>query len=478
MPLESRTPPSTLSAAVPTDIHLGDVGVRGLPAELWLQIFAMGKRLDDTSLFANATQENGHIDSVSAVSHTCSYFRELAINSPILWTSIRFDDTCSMSNIRLRILRSHPLMLDIAIYLLDESVGPAPGLDWKSVDTFMDIVMDEIDKWRSLRIRLMVERAGHPVIMRLRDRLALNLEYLSISVRFREPGSIPSEPHIFNHGAPRLISAKLRGVAHTFYRPPLADLTTLRLEGIGNLSMGFDALVRVITQPPNLRNLLIRKDIVPPDRWALRKRGSIPLPELRSLHIYSESGAIYAGFLLAMDAPQLSALTLEDAFDKDLDPLWEQATPDQFQSLRRLTVPTEDHISSTTYVKICRLFPNVTEYTTCRGTPSTSQLFRLLRTPRRDDEEPVLLWPGLQTLRLASDLLEEEDSMDRVQQLLDTRVTAGCPLRQVCFFRSDDLDWMSDDEWSALLQDPVQVVGYIDVLPGDSVYIDIDDIAV
>lgn len=72
---------------------------------------------------------------------------------------------------------------------------------------------------------------------------------------------------------------------------------------------------------------------------------------------------MYVGFLLAMDAPNLSALTLEGFFDHDLDLLCQTlAAPHNFINLLRLTLITDSDLSATTYVKACRLFPNVTEY--------------------------------------------------------------------------------------------------------------------
>lgn len=462
----------TLDIVGPEDIRPGVVWIYRLPAELWLQIFVLGKRYDDTYLFASAAQQITNTDSVSAVSQTCTYFRELALQSPTLWTSIHIRNTYRKSCIQRRMERSLPLTLDIEIYLTDE--GNPNNIS--NMEAAMVILMGEIDRWRSLRIRLSTEEVARPVVMGLRDRGAPNLEFLSLSVNGEEHShDIFPSSYILNHGTPALVSTKLRGVAHLWFRPPLANLTTLRLEGkVGRQRMDFTDFVKLLTEPKHLRHLLIRRDIVNPDVWALQSQGLLRLIALHSLHIYSESGAMYAGFLLAINAPKLSALTLEGVFDHDLDHLWTRAAPHKFLNLTQLTLVTEGDLSTTTYVKAGRLFPNITGYSNQRLTPPSSELLKLLvRGILQQNGQPLLLWPKLQKLCLR--LEPSAESMELVQQVVGNRVCVGCPHLQVCFFPSDSYGWAPVHGWSIHLRNSVQLLGYNEVLPTDSIYIDIND---
>ncbi|KAF5322780.1 hypothetical protein D9619_001535 [Psilocybe cf. subviscida] len=275
----------------------------------------------------------------------------------------------------------------------------------------MGIILLESFRWRSLCVRYHTEAAGHPLIVHMCNCSAPNLEHLSLSIHHIENAnsagvnSVTDSPQIFQQGAPKLHFLRLRGVAIQYFRPELAHLVSLRLDQTRKLPLLYATFRNIITSSPYLSDLSVYGDIILPTAWADHD-SLIYLPQLRSLRIFSESGAMYSGLLLGINAPILESLTLKSAEECDFDALW-------------------------------RLANRVKEFSAVHLFPSESELLTALlygMTPGTDG--PIVPWPRLESLCFGFDLDGDNSELSKVAAI---RKSVGHPLSHFFLTMEDDV---------------------------------------
>jgi len=102
------------------DNHDATGNVYALPVEIWSKIFTIGKAMTDYPDDYADEESAGHPKNAFhfIVSHAFSYFRQIILASPQLWTSIQIDSICSFKWLFMSMERSQTLDLDINIELI------------------------------------------------------------------------------------------------------------------------------------------------------------------------------------------------------------------------------------------------------------------------------------------------------------------------------------------------------------------------
>jgi hypothetical protein len=366
------------------------------------------------------------------VSQTCPHFRNVAMVTPRLWSSIYVDATRRIDNIAQDVARSGVCWLDIRIDLGERDLQ----MNDRNLEAMMDLIIPQSRRWRSLSIAYSRERVDFPMVTRFCNSIASGLQQLSITVDDVDQanaaivdGNIKTA-HIFKDGTPRLAFVRLRGMALFFYRPQLNFVATLHLDHtVKSLSLSYFTFRDIVTCSPFLENLSLHGDIIVPSGW-LGGNNPIYLPTLRSLRVCGEAADIYPGMLLGIQASGLGSLTLKDMKNPDLDPLWDTANASQYTRLTHLTLINFD-LSIPIYESVFHTFQNITTISALQSSISESPLIHLLLEGRLGGPHNAqyIPWPMLETLILSYDTYGSEEVL--IEKVVKKRREQGCPLSKI-----------------------------------------------
>ncbi|KIM45382.1 hypothetical protein M413DRAFT_442051 [Hebeloma cylindrosporum] len=410
------------------------------------------------------------------VSQTCSHFRNVALATPRLWSSIYVDATRRIDHIAQDVARSGVCWLDIRI---DVGVQDLQMND-QNLEAMMDLLTPHSRRWRSLSIACGCERVDYPVVGRLCNSSAPGLQQLSITVDDvdRPNATMVSAnvnyPHIFKDGTPRLAFVRLRGMALSFYRPHLNFVTTLHLDHTRkSLLVPYSTFLDIVTCSPFLENLSLHGDIIAPSSWPAGNR-PIQIPNLRSLRIFGEAEHIYSGILLGIQASTLESLTLKDMKNPDLDTLWNMADSSWYARLSRLTL-VDFELSLPIYERVFLTFQNITTIYALQSTVSESPLIRLLLEGRLGGPNgPYIPWPRLKTMAFSYDAYGSDEAL--IERVVETRREQGCPLSKLRL--GVDYEEMEEDPPQAIdVGDDIEIEFFwqAELWPENRTFFDHDD---
>jgi F-box-like len=429
-----------------------------LPPEILSWIFELGQAIEigevDGSDIDGASV---HVSSFEVMmSHICSHFRNVALDTHKLWRSIDITGVQSIESVTTYISRSDHCGLRVR---LDFS-AQAPSVD--ELVKF-DVILPHSDRYNRLIIYTVNEPMDNPIVRHFRDRDAPMLEHLSISVEEVE-GTTTANTGVFLGGAEKLSFVRLRGLAIPLFRPPLNAVTTLHLEQTSPLPIHFATFLQILTASPFLAHLSVYGDIVSSLNWPGTVH-PIDLPNLRSLRICGVSGMIYSGLLLGINAACLDSLVLKDAQEFDLDNFWASPSVFKFPQLHHLTF-CDFEFSSHAYVDVFRAFPRITKFATSYS-PTTPMILSLLAQPTEVD----IPWPDLHTLTFLLNLYDD----DLIKDVVRNREAAGCPLVRLRLGTSLDPSALRQYNW---LQENVilEEIENLEHWPATDSYADEDDV--
>lgn len=404
------------------------------PPEVLSAIFAAGTEIEETSTTdSNPLSGETGLSFELLVSHVCSYFRDIAIGTPSLWTGIFIAPTTKPEKLLTYIARSLGCGLDLRV---DMSGWASSALGRYAMMEMINFVSAQSHRWRRLSIAAAGESEDNSIVMILCSRNAPALEYLSIcvdNVEHVDEGVVRKnacEPRIFSQGAPRLSFVRLRGLAIYLFRPPLQELTTLHLDQTKALPMRFSMFRDIVTLSPALAHLSLYGDIIGNEPWS--GRALIILPALRSLRICGISGRVYGGALQAIDAPQLESLVLKDLHEHDLDGLWDDAEAvARYCHLKHLTF-CDFEVSDFAYKRLLRAFPDITEFSSFHSSIGTSPISPILAAASDVESDCVTErpWPFLHTLAF---LFDDDEDEDWIKNVVTRRKETGRPLVKLRF---------------------------------------------
>ena len=423
------------SEIVPNQVvapNIDSQSICSLPTEILSIAFEIGKNVVD-DLHSDA---NGHHEYPFEllVSHTCSYFRQVALATPRLWTAISIHENCPDKLVAEYIARSGGCLLDIRV---DLAVHKAQ-LDNTRLNTTVQMILPLSFRWRSLSVTYDGEIMRYPLISTICNQPAEGLQHLSITVDDVEhaDASIVNRdvrlPHIFKEGTPTLAFVRLRGLAMHLFRPQLGNVVTLHLDQTTFIPVLYSTFRDIVTCSPFLAHLSLYGDIISATQWPVGIN-LIHLPALRSLRICGVTGEMYTGILLGIHAPGLSSLTLKDLQAHDLDLLWELMDVTRYMSLRSL-IFCDFEPSISTYAHIFESFQEIITFTSLYSSAGNSILVDLLLEglpPRQ--EEPNVPWPKLQILSFPFDPYTDDDEL--IEDIVIVRRNCGYPLSKILLGR-------------------------------------------
>lgn len=152
------------------------------PPEVLSAIFAAGREIEETSSTdSNPLSREAGLSFELLMSHICSYFRDIAIGTPSLWTSIFIAPTTKPEKVLTYIARSLDCRLDLRV---DMSGWASSALGRYAMMEMINFVSAQSHRWRRLSIAAAGESEDNSIVMMLCSRGAPALEYLSMSLAF------------------------------------------------------------------------------------------------------------------------------------------------------------------------------------------------------------------------------------------------------------------------------------------------------
>jgi hypothetical protein len=409
-----------------------------LPPEILSLIFMLGQALE---LYDSFLSEDESVSEDSSpcvpfeilMTHVSFHFREIAIATHLLWTSIDVTSARSIEEIEAYIVRSDGCALSVRV-----EPGDRPSTA-RAMANF-NLILLHCDRYHQLTIDSIQESIDDPVIRCFSEWEAPLLERLSISVDEVE-GLVSMGPgsKLIKGGAPMLSFVRLRGLALSLFNPPLSNVTTLHLDQTSPLPIQYTTFCQMITASPALKNLSIYGDIISGTIWP-GVINPVDLPSLRSLRMCGIGGTIYSGLLLGINAPGLESLVLKDVQEYDLDRFWASPNAYKFPLLRHLSF-NDFEVSSHVYANVFRVFPFVTTFTTTCST-RTPRILRLLAESNMG-KPSVLPWPMLHILSFLLDLGDDQ----LIKDVIQARSDAGCPLERLRVGTSHSLSLLPSYCW-------------------------------
>lgn len=396
-----------------------------MPAEILSIVFEIGKNVVD-----DLNPESNHCYKYPfelLASHTCSYFRQVALATPRLWTAFSIHENYSDELIAEYIARSGECLLDIGVDLTVHKLQ----MDETRLNATLQMILPLSFRWRSLSIRYDFENVTYPLISKFCNQPAKALRHLSITVDDVDHADATivnrdvKLPHIFKEGTPTLEFVRLRGLAMHLFRPQLGNVVTLHLDQTAFIPVLFSTFRDILTCSPVLAHLSLYGDII----GAWPALNLINLPALRSLRICGVTGEMYTGILLGIHAPGLNCLTLKDLHAHDLDLMWEVMDVSRYPNLKSLIFCNFEPPAST-YAHIFKSFQEIITFTSLHSSANESILVNLLLEGILPGQaEPHVPWPKLQILSFPLD--PYTDNEERIEDIVKVRRRCGYPLSKI-----------------------------------------------
>ncbi|KAJ7673081.1 hypothetical protein DFH06DRAFT_1174332 [Mycena polygramma] len=164
------------------------------------------------------------------------------------------------------------------------------------------------------------------VLSRLSSISAPILEHLSVCVQGADSlcradfGQIPMQD------CPKLTVLRLRGLSVNFFRPPVTNISTLHLERVGGLFLGYERFKNLLTAAPALAHLSIHGAIIDENQESWPSDGHIALPSLVSLRISIPWTRYHISSDILISAPRLQSFVLKEVAQWHLDRFLELPT--------------------------------------------------------------------------------------------------------------------------------------------------------
>jgi len=314
-----------------------------------------------------------------------------------------------------------------------------PQMDETRLNATVRMILPLSFRWRSLSVTYDGESTRYPLISKICNQPAKDLQYLSITVDDVDHADATMVnrdvriPHIFKEGTPTLGFVRLRGLAMHLFRPQLGNVVTLHLDQTTFIPVLYSTFRDIVTCSPVLTHLSLYGDIISATQWPAGIN-HIYLPALRSLRICGVAGEMYTGILLGIHAPRLDSLTLKDLQAHDLDLLWEVIDVTRYTSLKSL-IFCDFEPSVSTYTHIFESFQEIITFTSLYSPAGNSILVDLLLEGvlPGQAEEPYVPWPNLQILSFPFDSYCDDDEL--IEELVNVRSHCGYPLSKLLLGR-------------------------------------------
>jgi hypothetical protein len=289
--------------------------VQRLPDELLSLIFVIGVLGGDDK------------DSVmvSTLMLVCRYWADVALNTPVLWSTISVSSNDSLEKARRKLARSKSVPLDITINF-GPRVEHSSGMS-ENVVQAMDLIRPALWRTKSFRLSVPDRSQAHLALLRCQEDAPL-LEFLSIRIFHSiQEDRYSSHPlTLFNGCTPQLRSCSFTSFNFGWDTKLVSRLCVLKLGGYFNgFAPSVNILIDILRQCLELEELALRNmsDVESDVRSASEEdvyvQKVVQLPRLVKASFYY-AGAMRTRLLLGqISFPALE--TLEFCYLDDLTPV-------------------------------------------------------------------------------------------------------------------------------------------------------------
>ena len=300
--------------------------VQRLPSELLSSIFVVGVLgIDDKDSVM-----------VSTLMLVCRYWAEVALSTPVLWSTISVSTHDSLEKARRKLGRSKSVPLDITI-----NFGPRmeeSGIT-ENVIHAMDLIRPALWRTKSFRLTVPGRSQAHAALLRCQEDAPL-LEFLSIRIfhSLQEDCYSNTVLPLFNGHTPRLRSCSFTSFNFGWEVQLVSRLRILKLGGYFNgFSPSVDTLIDILRQCSELEEFALRNmSDVEPDA-CFTSEEEIDLPKVLQLRRLVKASFYYAGvtrtrmLLGQISFPALE--TLEFCYLDNLTPILQHLRTQSLTSL-------------------------------------------------------------------------------------------------------------------------------------------------
>lgn len=403
------------------------------------------------------------------ISHVCRHWRDVAVGTPALWTSIDFEDGPPYEKSRTYLERSKnaPLELSVDLTLDDDEAEDYPdlGAALDDLHQIMKLVVAHVSHWRSFELMVSNYRLMHLALTGLSSCAAapmlevLQLYHYEDTEEYGEftPASLKEQNFIlFNGNAPKLAHVALWGVhldwANSHFLSGLCDLELAY--HAQDVRPSYRDFVRILRDSPELitLTLCLSGPAGGPTDWLAsmtdeREDGEEPhapmttlaIPSLKNLVLAYIEPEYVTQLIQRLALPNVTSLAIDFEYADSSDFLRSLARPAPttgkpllagLQALKLSGLPCSKVAVAEAYAAMSNLTSLNLNF------DYLDEAWHVLLAPR---PEGVFL-PRLEALSLTG--LEGK----KVRELVEARKLLGVPIRQVFMNEEDEIE-SDDEEW-------------------------------
>ncbi|KAI6033317.1 hypothetical protein EDC04DRAFT_2214556 [Pisolithus marmoratus] len=379
----------------------------------------------------------GQLPTEVRLSHVSSQWRDVALATPSLWSSIRFPFEQREDSLIHYLERSRGGLLDV--YL-------GPWAKYPNLERVLTTVLiPHLGRFQQLVLEAVSRETLTTLLSVFQDQYAPALRRLRVMCRgtIVTPGPLTGAP-IFSKGAPLLSDVRLDNVAVILPSPVVTTLSFSAYPG-PQFPMTREGFYRTLSACPSLSTLHLRGFIELASQTPVFP---VHLFQLRELVV---NGRVLANGLRLFDiisAPNLEVLVLEDVKAHPLTWIHRYiacAYPHAFQSLHTLRYIRCEFGGADMDVHFLRATPAVSDLVL-----SVDRYMRLIRLLTNSDKQAAVcgcspMWPNLRTITLHTQgytgnvvgtgvpLNEPSPTMALIQEFVACRNILGKPISVLRF---------------------------------------------
>lgn len=361
------------------------------------------------------------------ISHVSSHWRDVALDTPQLWTRIDIYSLHSLAWIPSYLARSSTLPIDVRfdIWQSDRSSSSIPAAT--TILPLIEATLPHIERWQSLMLFTYQRRTARTILSRMSKATAPTLQRLRVSVDgsddFGPSNNDATVDTFFAGGASQLLCAEIDGL---WYLPPLGNLTALELHAsIEALPLSYIDFSIIANTAPHLAHLAIR-GVVDVSRWPTPAALALEMPSIRSL-LFSNENMFSTIFLTSVAVPNLQSLWMDypnHAIPESFfnSPMF--STANNFPALRYLTLQSYDFYG---IEFLARVFPSVTHLHLAYCNTSHIRYLRdaLLNKDHR-------WWPHLHAVAIQTTRDHYVEKLEQTfEEITGSRVHDGMPIKKL-----------------------------------------------
>ncbi|KAI0659933.1 hypothetical protein C8Q70DRAFT_1044904 [Cubamyces menziesii] len=366
------------------------VPVFRLPQEVLVQIFKAGGRMPHDGPVTEHAVPRPFPLVVASVSRQ---WREIAVNTPELWTNVTIKHPRPYGWVPLCLQRSCGQPIDITIDCRSTSLLTAPV-----VDNMMTLLMPHVHRWRRFALMTSDPAIVYTIGRRLADASAPQLRHLQLSLSGSSGNQEVLLHDILQGGAEALSSIRFDSLATPWGSAPLINLTTIDLRWLWlRTRLQYDQFRDMLAASPRIRALILRGTYI--YLHSGRTYPPLSIPTLRYLELSGDNVCRMSSLLAT---PALEELTLanldETEFREFVDSLPDGRDGGRYPALRALSLLNASMCTPTRRFMLA--LPTISHLTVINS--ATAKFLELFR--KEHAEDGLLSWPRLRQLTLVDDV--------------------------------------------------------------------------